>query len=79
MIPRSWMRPWRCCAQNAKGGWLHRLQREFGATNLRVNDESGYFDTGDLEALLKMRGIIADAPQRSRADHAPDPLGQRGR
>ncbi len=40
---------------------LHRLQREFGQKNLHVNDESGYFDTGDLEALLKMRKIIEDA------------------
>ena len=40
---------------------LHRLQREFGQKNLHVNDESGYFDTGDLEALLKMRGIIEEA------------------
>jgi hypothetical protein len=40
---------------------LHRLQSEFGQKNLHVNDESGYFDTGDLEALLKMRGIIEEA------------------
>jgi hypothetical protein len=40
---------------------LRRLQREFGAAKLHVNDESGYFDTGDLEALLKMRHIIEQA------------------
>ena len=37
---------------------LRRLQREFGAANLHVSDESGYFDTGDLEALIKMRNVI---------------------
>lgn len=40
---------------------LHRLQREFASANLHVNDESGYFDTDDLEALLKMRHIIEQA------------------
>jgi hypothetical protein len=40
---------------------LHRLQNEFGQENLPVNDESGYFDSGDLEPLLKMRAIIAEA------------------
>jgi hypothetical protein len=40
---------------------LRRLQREFGAADLRVTDESGYFDTGDLEALIKMRNAIEQA------------------
>jgi hypothetical protein len=40
---------------------LHRLQDEFGRENLRVNDESGYYDTGDLDALIKMRQLIDDA------------------
>jgi hypothetical protein len=40
---------------------LHRLQREFGAANLHVNDESDYFDTGDLVALLNKRHIIEQA------------------
>ena len=40
---------------------LHRLQNEYARENLHVNDESGYFDSGDLEPLLKMRGIIEDA------------------
>jgi hypothetical protein len=40
---------------------LHRLQREFGAANLHVNDESGYYDDGDLDRLLNMRKIIDDA------------------
>jgi hypothetical protein len=40
---------------------LHRLQREFGQKNLHVNDESGYFDSGDFAPLLKMRGIIEEA------------------
>lgn len=39
---------------------LHRLQSEFGRKNLRINDESGYYDSGDLEPLLKMRKIIED-------------------
>jgi hypothetical protein len=40
---------------------LHRLQSEFCQKNLHVNDESGYFDSGELEPLLKMRKIIEDA------------------
>jgi hypothetical protein len=40
---------------------LRRLQREFGAAHLHINDESRYFDTGDLEALLRMRKTIEDA------------------
>jgi hypothetical protein len=40
---------------------LRRLQREFGPANLHVNDESGYFDTSDLEALLEMRHTIEEA------------------
>jgi hypothetical protein len=40
---------------------LRRLQREFGSDSLHVHDESGYFDTGDLEALLKMRHSIEQA------------------
>jgi hypothetical protein len=40
---------------------LHRLQSEFGRKNLHVNDESGYFDSGKLEPLLKMRKIVEDA------------------
>jgi len=39
---------------------LHRLQREFGQENLHINDESDYFNKRDLEALLKMRGIIEE-------------------
>ena len=52
---RRWKRTWpcaKCCID---------LQREFGQKNLHVNDESGYFDSGDLEPLLKMRGIIEEA------------------
>jgi hypothetical protein len=37
---------------------LHRLQAEYARENLRVNDESGYYDTGDLDALIKMRQLI---------------------
>ncbi len=40
---------------------LRRLQHEFGREQLTVNDESGYFETGDLETLLKMRAIIDNA------------------
>ena len=40
---------------------LHRLQDEFGREKLVVNDESGYFDTQDMEALLKMRCDIEAA------------------
>jgi hypothetical protein len=40
---------------------LHRLQQEFGRENLHVDDESGYFDSGDLEPLLRMRKLIDDA------------------
>jgi hypothetical protein len=40
---------------------LRRLQREFGSANLHVNDESGYFDTSDLEPLLKMRHVLEEA------------------
>ena len=40
---------------------LHRLQQEFGRANLHVDDESGYFDSGDLEPLLRMRKLIDDA------------------
>ncbi len=40
---------------------LRRLQREFGTANLHIHDESGYFDTGDLEALLRKRKTIDDA------------------
>ncbi len=39
---------------------LHRLQDEFGRAQLVVSDESGYFDTGDVEPLLKMRRTIED-------------------
>ena len=37
---------------------LHRLQDEFGREKLIVDDESGYFQTRDRAALLKMRGLI---------------------
>ena len=37
---------------------LHRLQDEFGRERLIVDDESGYFQTQDMAALLKMRGVI---------------------
>ena len=40
---------------------LHRLQDEFGREKLVVDDESGYFDTQDMEALLKMRSDIEAA------------------
>lgn len=40
---------------------LLHLQREFGQKHLHINDESGYFDSEDLEPLLKMRGIIEEA------------------
>ncbi len=40
---------------------LRRLQQEFGRENLHVDDESGYFDSGDLEPLLRMRKLIDDA------------------
>ena len=40
---------------------LQRLQREFGRNNLCVNDESGYFVTGDIETLLRMRRTIQQA------------------
>jgi hypothetical protein len=40
---------------------LHRLQNEFGPTQLIVNDESEYFDRQDMDALIKMRGTIERA------------------
>jgi hypothetical protein len=40
---------------------LHRLQDEFGREELIVHDESGYFRTGDMAALLKMRDDIKAA------------------
>jgi len=40
---------------------LHRLQDEFGREKLVVDDESGYFHTQDMEALLKMRSDIETA------------------
>jgi hypothetical protein len=40
---------------------LHRLQAEFGRENLRVSDESEYYETGDLAALVKMRQSSDDA------------------
>ncbi len=39
---------------------LHRLQNEFGREKWTVSDESGYFDTGDIKPLLKMRKTIED-------------------
>jgi hypothetical protein len=40
---------------------LHRLQDEFGHEKLIVHDESGYFQTRDMAALLKMRDDIEAA------------------
>jgi hypothetical protein len=40
---------------------LRRLHDEFGRENLHVSDESGYYETGDLEALLRLRQSIDDA------------------
>lgn len=40
---------------------LHRLQDEFGRQHFQVNDESGYFDSGNLERLLSVRKTIDDA------------------
>ena len=40
---------------------LHRLQDEFGREKLIVHDESDYFQTQDMAALLKMRGDIEAA------------------
>ncbi|MBI5568143.1 MAG: hypothetical protein HY870_24825 [Chloroflexi bacterium] len=40
---------------------LHRLQAEFGAANLHVNDEGEYFDTGNVKTLMKKRGVIKQA------------------
>jgi len=40
---------------------LHRLQDKFGREKLIVHDESGYFQTQDMAALLKMRGAIEAA------------------
>jgi hypothetical protein len=40
---------------------LHRLQGEFGREKLIVHDESNYFQTQNMEALLKMRGVIEAA------------------
>jgi hypothetical protein len=42
---------------------LHRLQAEFGAANLHVSDEGGYFETGDTDSLIKKRTIIEQAMQ----------------
>ena len=39
---------------------LHRLQEEFGREKLSVDDESGYFQTRDMAALLEMRGVIEE-------------------
>ena len=44
---------------------LHRLQDEFGHERFIVYDESGYFDTQDMNALLKMRGVIEEAMQNT--------------
>ena len=44
---------------------LHRLQDEFGRQKFIVNDESSYFDTQDMDALLKMRGVIEEAMQNT--------------
>jgi hypothetical protein len=40
---------------------LHRLQDEFGRTQLHVHDEGGYFDSGDVESLRLARQEIDDA------------------
>jgi hypothetical protein len=40
---------------------LHRLQSEFALNNLQVDDESGYYDSSELEPLLRMTKIIDDA------------------
>jgi hypothetical protein len=40
---------------------LHRLQADFGAANLHVNDEGEYFDTGNVKTLMQKRGIIEQA------------------
>ncbi len=40
---------------------LHRLQAEFGASTLLVNDEGEYFDTGDVKTLMQKRGVIEQA------------------
>jgi hypothetical protein len=37
---------------------LHRLQDEFGREKLSVDDESGYFQTQDMTALLEMHGVV---------------------
>lgn len=40
---------------------LHRMQDEFGREKLIVHDESGYFQTRNMAALLKMRDDIEAA------------------
>jgi len=37
---------------------LHRLQSEFARRGLVVSDEGEYFETGDEDRLIEMRGII---------------------
>jgi hypothetical protein len=44
---------------------LRRLQDEFGRQKFIVSDGSGYFDTQDMDALLKMRGVIEEAMQNT--------------
>ena len=46
---------------------LHRLQDEYGREKLFVDDESGYFQTRDMAALLKMRGVIEEAMDDTEA------------
>ena len=40
---------------------LHRLQDEFARQGLVVNDEGGYFETGDEKRLLELRETIEQA------------------
>ena len=57
---------------------LHRLQDEFGREKLSVDDESGYFQTRDMVALLKMRGDIEAGMKDTQTLSRVVPLGTIG-
>ena len=40
---------------------LHRLQNEYGRNNFVVKDESEFFETGNLDELLRVRHVIEGA------------------
>ena len=42
---------------------LHRLQNEYGRAKFVVDDEGGYFDTQDMDAMIMMRDVIEEGMQ----------------